>query len=165
MLSSTISLSNLTDPGPNRLDPFGRSRAAVIRAGQLYASFFQRGRLYRFIQTLRRKAWELECLNMQRILRGRYLGVRTVALSEVIGSESRGLDFDRGFHPVGEHTRERWKNIAITQILCQCLPPVELIQVGNRFFIRDGHHRVSVARALGQKAIEAVVTCIESCED
>ena len=165
MLSSTISLSNMTDPGPNRLDPFGRSRAAVIRAGQLYASFIQRGKLYRFFQTLRRKAWEMENLSLHAVIRGRYLGIRTVALSQVRGSESRVRDFDRGFHPISEHTRERWQNIAITQLLCQCLPPVELFQLGNRYFIRDGHHRISVARALGQKAIEAVVTCVENCED
>ena len=37
-------------------------------------------------------------------------------------------------------------------------PPVELIQVGDLYFVRDGHHRISVARAMGQEAIEAKVT-------
>ena len=39
----------------------------------------------------------------------------------------------------------------------RCLPPVALIQVGDHYFVRDGHHRISVARALGQLAIEATV--------
>jgi ParB-like chromosome segregation protein Spo0J len=38
------------------------------------------------------------------------------------------------------------------------LPPVDLIRVGESYFVRDGHHRVSAARALGQAFIEATVT-------
>ena len=43
------------------------------------------------------------------------------------------------------------------------MPPVALIQVGDCYFVRDGHHRISVAKALGQKAIDATVEIWQVC--
>ena len=49
-------------------------------------------------------------------------------------------------------------NVATARTMRAILPPVELIQIGDIYFVRDGHHRVSVARAMGQEHIEAEVT-------
>ena len=84
-------------------------------------------------------------------------GTRTVAIAQICGSEGRAADFDRDFNPLQDHTRDRWLGIAKACQQGRYLPPVALIQVGNRYFVRDGHHRISVARALGQLAIEATV--------
>src|SRR6266540_5030436 len=72
--------------------------------------------------------------------------------------EGRCDDFDVGFHPLKEHTEERWVSVARAQLRGLGLPPVELIQLGAVYFVRDGHHRISVAAALGQQEIDAVVT-------
>ena len=84
-------------------------------------------------------------------------GTRTVAITQICGSEGRAGDFDRDFSPLQDHTCERWLGIASALQQGRYLPPVALIQVGDLYFVRDGHHRISVARALGQKAIEATV--------
>ena len=84
-------------------------------------------------------------------------GRRTVAIAQICGSEGRAGDFDRDFNPLQERTQARWLGIAAARQRGRHLPPVALIQVGERYFVRDGHHRISVARALGQKTIEATV--------
>jgi hypothetical protein len=84
-------------------------------------------------------------------------GTRTVPLARICGSEGRAHDFDRDFNPLQEHSRERWLCIATARRRGRELPPVELIQVGELYFVRDGHHRISVARALGELAVEARV--------
>jgi hypothetical protein len=84
-------------------------------------------------------------------------GTRTVAIAQICGSEDRAGDFDCDFNPIQDHTHDRWLGIASALQRGRTLPPVALIQVGDRYFVRDGHHRVSVARALGQRAIEATV--------
>jgi hypothetical protein len=84
-------------------------------------------------------------------------GTRLVTVAHICGSESRAADFDCDFNPLQDRTRERWLSIAAACQKGRVLPPVALIRVGNRYFVRDGHHRISVARALGQTAIEATV--------
>jgi hypothetical protein len=88
----------------------------------------------------------------------RFGGTRAVPLDQIRGSEGRRGDFDADFRPLGGHTKDRWVSIATAQQMGRTMPPVDLIQVGDAYFVRDGHHRVSVARALGQKAIDAQVT-------
>jgi hypothetical protein len=88
-------------------------------------------------------------------------GLQTVAIDRILGSEGRSRDFDGRFLPLRKCSRERWISIAAAQLMDVPLPPVSLIQVGDRFYVRDGHHRVSVARALGQQYIEADITVWE----
>lgn len=83
--------------------------------------------------------------------------LHTVAISRIQGSESRSADFDRDFNPLQHHTKDRWLGIAAAWQRQRRLPPVSLIQVEGLYFVRDGHHRISVARALGEKTIEATV--------
>jgi hypothetical protein len=83
--------------------------------------------------------------------------VVAVAINQIVGSEGRVNDFDKNFRPLVSHTRDRWVGIAIAQRRDIPLPPVELIQVGDEYYVRDGHHRISVARTFGQAAIEAEI--------
>jgi len=85
-----------------------------------------------------------------------YRGVREVSLDLIIGSVGRYLDFTRTFLPLHDSLQPRWSKIA--QLTAdRGLGPVELYQVGESYFVLDGHHRVSVARQNNAPAIEAHV--------
>lgn len=89
------------------------------------------------------------------------VGRRDVSIDRIVGTEGRMQDFDRGFHPLRERMRDRWMRVAGAILANEPLPPVELIQVGDNYFVRDGHHRISVSRALGREVIEADVIAWE----
>ena len=89
---------------------------------------------------------------------GSFQGQQEVAIDAICGSESRQKEFDDRFNPLSEQIRQRWQSIARAIDQGVNLPPVELLRVGKIYFVRDGHHRVSVARALGWKTINANVT-------
>jgi hypothetical protein len=84
-------------------------------------------------------------------------GVRIVPISQIRGSESRSSDFDRDFNPLQDHNKRRWMSVADARQRGKSLPPVKLVQIGDAYFVRDGHHRISVARAFGQRSIKARV--------
>jgi hypothetical protein len=90
-----------------------------------------------------------------------YAGTRPVAIRQIQGSEGRCGDFDAGFRPLCAHNRGRWTSVAEARLRGVSLPPVELIQVGEVYYVRDGHHRISVANALGQEHIDAEVAVWE----
>ncbi len=98
-----------------------------------------------------------EVVQGRRIHHRRSLGLLTVPLSEIAGSEGRSEDFDAEFRPVAGHIRDRWIGIAVARMRGVALPPVNLVKFDNRYYVRDGNHRVSVARFLGQAEIEAEV--------
>jgi hypothetical protein len=89
------------------------------------------------------------------------LGLKIVPLDQIVGSEGRARDFDRAFFPRQMHTKERWLNIARAFYAEIPLPPVELVKVGDSYFVMDGHHRLSVARAHGQDFVDAQVTEVD----
>jgi len=89
---------------------------------------------------------------------GHDAGLQTVSIWQIRGSENRCSDFDAKFHPLQSRTRDRWVNIAAARLMGAMLPPVELIQVGDIYYVRDGHHRISVARAIGEEYIEGHIT-------
>ena len=87
----------------------------------------------------------------------RYLDLQDVPMDRIVGSVGRYGDFTRAFFPRGDHLRRRWENIQRLVDTGRCLPPVELYKAGQVFFVRDGNHRVSVARHRGWSSIEALV--------
>jgi hypothetical protein len=96
-----------------------------------------------------------------------HAGLRLVPIQQIRGSEGRSSDFDADFRPLKRHNQERWMRIALARQLDVPLPLVELVQINDVYFVRDGHHRISVAKALGQAEIEAEVTvwhCREACK-
>jgi hypothetical protein len=86
------------------------------------------------------------------------LGLRVIALDSVVGSVDRSRDFDRWFRPRTGRSRERWERLARAQRRGESIPPIDVYRVGDLHFVRDGHHRVSVAHALGFRSIDAFVT-------
>jgi hypothetical protein len=90
------------------------------------------------------------------------LGLYAVPLDKIVGSVNRYLDFDRAFFPRQSRTRDRWLSINKAYSQDIALPPVELLKVDEMYFVSDGHHRVSVARARGQEFIDASVTEIDT---
>ena len=88
----------------------------------------------------------------------RTLGLQTVPLDAIVGTVSRERGFDREFRPTTHLVRGRWERIAQAMRRGQAMPPVSLYRVGEAYFVRDGHHRVSVARALDRTEIDAYVT-------
>jgi hypothetical protein len=121
----------------------------------------RKGSVSRLIKTFLHRSsqlYDLNALKPELHLRGSsYAGIQVVPIRLIIGSEGRSADFDIDFHPRSERARARWVNIAMAFLSCMPLPPVQLIRVGDAYFVRDGHHRVSVSRAFGQAAVDAEV--------
>lgn len=91
-----------------------------------------------------------------------YTGLVTVPLEKIVGSEGRYRDFNRHFLPRKEHLRQRWVSVDKTHYQDIILPPVRLYEMGGVYFVRDGNHRVSVARSMGQIEIDAEVSSLQS---
>lgn len=85
-------------------------------------------------------------------------GPAVVPLDAIVGTVDRGRDFDRSFRPTSARVRSRWEHIAAAMRRGEPMPPVDLVRIGEIYFVRDGHHRVSVARALGYRDVDAFVT-------
>ena len=83
---------------------------------------------------------------------------QVVQLDDIVGTVDRAADFDRGFRPTTQRLRSRWERIAAAQRRGEAMPPVSLFKVGDLYFVRDGHHRVSVAKSQGRDDIDAYVT-------
>ncbi len=84
-------------------------------------------------------------------------GIRDIPLSKIRGSEGRTRDFDASFLPLKPHLRERWIRLYMLMDMGREMPPIDVYQVGDVYFVKDGHHRVSVARRFGWKKIRAHV--------
>lgn len=89
-------------------------------------------------------------------------GVQVIPIDAIVGSVDKVRDFDPGFRPTSGRSRERWERLAEAVRRGDAFPPIDVYQVGDMYFIRDGHHRVSVFRALGFKTIEAEVTKVRT---
>lgn len=86
-----------------------------------------------------------------------YRGMRTVEVEKITGSVGRHRDFDASFLPLKRSMAERWGRVDRAYHRGVELPTVSLYKVGDEYFVRDGHHRVSVARYHGVVAIDAEV--------
>lgn len=95
----------------------------------------------------------------------RRLGVRLIPLDQIVGSVDKVRDFDRRFRPTSDRSRQRWERVSRLTREGHALPPIQVYKLGNLYFVSDGHHRVSVARAMGQREIEADVTEIDTVID
>ena len=91
----------------------------------------------------------------------RYVGLRPIPLSQVVGTESRGSDFDRSFHPRRAGIRDRWQQVE-QAFPDAAFPPIVVYQLGDVYFVIDGHHRVAIARQNGMETIDAEVTELEA---
>jgi len=92
----------------------------------------------------------------------RFLGQEFVRLDSIIGSVDRETGFDRMFRPTSSVVRDRFERIDTALRSGEAVPPVELYRIGEAHFVLDGHHRVAVARSLGWKEINALVTEVQT---
>ena len=81
----------------------------------------------------------------------RHLGLQTIPLDTIIGTVEPRRDFDRRFRPTSNRVRFRWERLALAQRRGEPIPPIEVYRVGDLHFVTDGHHRVSIAAATGQR--------------
>jgi hypothetical protein len=91
-----------------------------------------------------------------------YKGMRQVPIKLIVGSEGRYRDFNKYFLPRSEFLRARWERVDRAQIKDIPLPAIQLYEIGGAYFVRDGNHRVSVARAQGVEEIDAEVISLSS---
>jgi hypothetical protein len=161
MLSTQESVS-IYNQGLGHPDAGYRARRQAI---QLFCRVYFQGQRRRLWNNLVRGENYLrelsEALQDMPVKSRHVAGLQNVTIAKIHGSEGRSQDFDAAFRPTHNRTQERWVSIATAQKLDVALPPVELIQVGDVYYVRDGHHRISVAKALGQMVIEAEVTVWE----
>lgn len=87
-------------------------------------------------------------------------GVRELPLDRIVGSAAtaKTRDFDPAFLPTSRRLRDRWARVYTAMVEGGDIPPIDVYQVGDSYYVIDGHHRVSVARSLGRDTIAARVT-------
>jgi len=91
-----------------------------------------------------------------------YRGMQTIPVKNIIGSEGRYHDFSLAFYPKKEMLRARWRSIDEANKENVILPPISVYKVGDNYFVRDGNHRVSVAKTQGVEFIDAEVVELDS---
>lgn len=91
-----------------------------------------------------------------------YKGMEAVPVKNIVGSEGRYHDFDNHFFPKNMHLKNRWVSIDKAHLQNVILPPIVLYEISGLFFVRDGNHRVSVAKAQGVEMIDAEVISLQS---
>jgi hypothetical protein len=132
-------------------------------AAEEFASARNRALLRRIGAFLRRHSSSNQLLSFDAATEGlgpwrqTYLGSQTVLVESIVGSEGRYADFDGEFLPLRGSSEEKWRSVYAALRRGEGLPPVSLLKVGDAYFVRDGNHRVSVARWLGVKALDAEV--------
>lgn len=134
------------------------------RGSTLFEKSLREGRFYRFLSRITHQRAQLLELNRELSEAGAgnssYIGTCPVDIQLIRGTEGKSGEFDGQFHPIRESSRFRWLSILIERLRGHDLPPVELVELNGIYYVRDGHHRVSVARCLGQAYIDAEVTKI-----
>jgi len=119
------------------------------------------GKVWRFWQRIRNHPIHILSLSDLKLGNSFEKGFDCVSIDQIVGSVSRCEDFDAHFAPIKERSNQRWARIARLFFLGEAIEAVELIQVSDRYFVLDGHHRISVAKALGRKFIDSHVTVLQ----
>jgi hypothetical protein len=94
-----------------------------------------------------------------------YKGLQDIPLNRIVGSVGRHKDFTSAFLPKTNEMRDRWSRVYAKMNSLEGVPPIEVYQVDDVYFVRDGNHRVSVARQLGAETIQAHVTQLPTAVD
>jgi hypothetical protein len=90
------------------------------------------------------------------------LGIRVIPVDQIVGSVDRVREFDPKFRPRSGLSRRRFERIDEAARRGEPLPPIDVYQIGDIYFVRDGHHRVAVHRALDLPEIEADVRLVRT---
>lgn len=91
-------------------------------------------------------------------------GLRDIPLDAIVGSVGRYSDFTRNFLPRQDSDEQRWADVktAVADPRRGGLPPIEVYQIGEVYFVLDGNHRVSVARQMGATTIDAYIVEVKT---
>jgi hypothetical protein len=133
-------------------DDFNRARGKAILS-----------QIQHFLNTDRNRL--LSLYDVKEILKPKnetYQGMRMVPINLIVGSEGRYRDFNKFFLPNADHLKARWTRVDEARIRDIILPPIQLYEIGGVYFVRDGNHRVSVARTQGVEIIDAEVTSLST---
>ena len=118
--------------------------------------------LQEMMSLLRGQSAELLCFDdvraRLRLREQSYRGLQDIPVDKIIGSVGRHKEFTQTFLPKSNETKERWSRVYAKVNTLEGVPPIEVYQVDDVYFVRDGNHRVSVAREIGAKTIQAYVT-------
>lgn len=91
-----------------------------------------------------------------------YIGMKVIPIEKIVGSEGRYNDFDNRFFPKSSHLKNRWEHVDQAAIESIDLPPIKVYEIAGLYFVRDGNHRVSVAKSRGTEFIDAEVVSLQS---
>ena len=91
-----------------------------------------------------------------------YKGMQVVPIDLIVGSEGRYKDFDNHFFPKSTFLKTRWERIDMAHYQDVNLPAISVYELGGLYFVRDGNHRVSVAKSRGVENIDAEVVSLQS---
>jgi hypothetical protein len=128
----------------------------------------RRRRAYRSLARLvRARPPESELLPLEEVSRRlrafeqHYVGIRPIEVAKIVGTVDRTGEFDRDFLPRGRNVEDRWRRVeeAFPE---GAFPPIQVYQVGEAYFVMDGHHRVAIARQTGMLTIDAEITELRS---
>lgn len=133
------------------------------RADDLFNRTFLTGFIRRFIKGILRRDMDLVFLNdakkRAQIVDRHQLATNAVAISKIKGTDGRLDRFDDAFYPKNRRGYDRWVSIAEAMLNNPTsLPPVQLVKIDDVYYVIDGHHRISVAKALRYDYIDADVT-------
>jgi nucleotide-binding universal stress UspA family protein len=142
----------------------------MVQTSQSAKEDFERARrradLEKILGSVTGKSAELlpfeEVRKKVRGVRGSRRVLKDVPLDSIVGSVGRYEDFTRDFLPLRDSDKERWAKVELLAADESGLPPVDLFQIGDVYFVNDGNHRVSVARQKGHTHIEAYVTPVHT---
>lgn len=131
-----------------------------------FDSEYWRGFWQRFLRRLTSHSMDLyafaDYISQHRVTGRHDGGVQFVNINDIVGSVGRVRDFDRAFRPRRREVRSRWISVKYASDKGTIMPPVTLYKVGEVYFVVDGHHRLSVARADGQDYVDAYVTVFDT---
>jgi hypothetical protein len=146
-------MNNFADPAKAvAVDDFNRARGKAILS-----------QIQHFLNTDRNKL--LSLYDVKEILSPKnetYKGMQEVPVNLIVGSEGRYRDFNKFFLPNADHLKARWTRVDEARIKDIILPPIQLYEIGGVYFVRDGNHRVSVAKTQGVEIIDAEVTSLST---
>ncbi|MDR2049443.1 MAG: transcriptional regulator [Treponema sp.] len=120
-------------------------------------------RIMHFLDNDRTKLLSLN--DVKKLLRPKsetYRGMQAVPIQLIVGSEGRYRDFNKYFLPRSEHLRPRWERVDEARLNDITLPPIQLYEIGGVYFVRDGNHRVSVAKTQGVENVDAEVISLST---
>lgn len=144
--------------GPGRHDPGVRAVGKAVSIFQSIQFRAQVKRLWGHLTRRPRRLLDLDEVRRTETIESMYdRGCLTIEVKKIRGSENRVTDFDDTFLPLKHSARERWAGIYAARTCGQSLPAISVVQVGDTYYVRDGHHRVSVARLLGEEYVDAHV--------